>query len=89
MPIDSRAARYINPVLDALRELGGSARPRAVYNWVAQRLGISDAERSEKHRSGTSKVENDIAWARSHLVKTGYLGDFRKRLYYVKVSVQS
>ena len=73
MPIGSRFARYINPVLDALRELGGSARPREVYDWVAQHLGISDAERSVKHRSGSSKVENDIAWARSYLAKTGYL----------------
>jgi restriction system protein len=77
MPIGSRFARYMNPVLNALRELGGSARPGEVYNWVAQHLGISDAERSEKHRSGASKVENDIAWARSYLVKAGYVDSSR------------
>jgi hypothetical protein len=69
MPIGSRFARYMNPVLNALRELGGSARPGEVYNWVAQHLGISDAERSEKHRSGASKVEGSIRSPGSYVSK--------------------
>src|SRR5713101_6289268 len=81
MPIGSRFARYMNSVLDALRELGGSARPGEVYDWIAQRLGISDAERSEDNRSGASRFENDVAWARFYLVRTGYLDSSRRGVW--------
>jgi restriction system protein len=73
MVIRSRFARYINPVLEALRELGGSARPGEVCDWVAQRLSISDEERAEENRSGGSRFANDVAWARFYLVRAGYL----------------
>lgn len=35
MPNRSRFARYINPILSALHELGDSARPGEVFNWIA------------------------------------------------------
>jgi restriction system protein len=57
----SRFTRYLNPVLEALRALGGSARPREVYAWVAERLGITEAELAEENSSGTSRFENDVA----------------------------
>lgn len=69
----SRLARYLNPVLEALRVLGGSASARDVYEWIGEALGLSEAEMSERNSSGTSKFENDVAWARFYLVRSGYL----------------
>src|SRR5690349_17004408 len=77
MALGWRVARYINPVLAALKDLGGSARPREVYDWVAEHLNISESERSIRNQSGPSRFENDVAWARFYLVRTGYLESSR------------
>jgi restriction system protein len=69
MAVRARFGRYILPVLDALRALGGSARPGEVYDWIARTLHVSDAERDVQNKSGVSRFENDVAWARHYLVK--------------------
>jgi len=56
-----------------MREKGGQARPREIYDMIAQRLNLSDEERTVTNRNGYPRFENQIAWARSFLVKTGYL----------------
>jgi restriction system protein len=50
MPIGSRFAKYMSPILDALKDLGGSARPGEVYDWVAEHLAISDLQRAEENQ---------------------------------------
>ncbi|MEK4035850.1 winged helix-turn-helix domain-containing protein [Methylocystis sp. IM2] len=70
---ESEFLRFMNPLLDVLREKGGQARPREIYDVIAQRLNLSEEERTATLKSGTLKFENQIAWARSYLVKTGYL----------------
>ena len=77
MAIRTRFARYFNPVLEALRALGGSARPGEVYDWIAQRLGITEEERDVQNLSGVSRFENDVAWARHYLVRDGFLDSSR------------
>src|SRR5438046_9009090 len=71
MAVRARFGMYILPVLDALRALGGSARPGEVYDWIARTLGVTDAERDVQNKSGVSRFENDVAWARHYLVKDG------------------
>ena len=65
--------RFMNPLLDAMREKGGQARPREIYDAVAQNLNLSEEERTVTNKNGYPRFENQIAWARSYLVKTGYL----------------
>lgn len=81
MPIRARFARYFNPVLDALRALGGSARPGEVCDWIAEQLRISDDERDKENPSGGSQFENDVAWVRLYLVRTGYLDSSRRGVW--------
>jgi restriction endonuclease Mrr len=73
MPIGSRFAKYMSPILDALKDLGGSARPGEVYDWVVEHLAISNIQRVEENQSGSSRFENDVAWARFYLARAGYL----------------
>jgi restriction system protein len=73
--------RYINPVLAALRDLGGSARPREVVARVAEMLKISDSERSEPLASGTARFDNMVAWARFYLAKSGYIDSSRRGVW--------
>jgi restriction system protein len=63
----------MNPLLDAMREKGGQARPREIYEAIAQNLNLSEEERTVTNKNGYPKFENQIAWARSYFVKTGYL----------------
>jgi restriction system protein len=65
--------KYFGPVIEALKELGGSGRPTEVKDWIADRLSISDEEQNELLKSGESRYSNQVAWARFYLVKAGYL----------------
>ncbi len=78
MAVNSRFARYLLPVLDALRALGGSARPTEVYQWVAKALSVPEDELAMQNVGGNSRFENDVAWARFYLVRNGLL-DASKR----------
>ncbi len=65
--------RFFWPVLIALRELGGSARPREVVDLALDIVEVGDDERAERTKSGTLRVENQIHWARNYLVWAGLL----------------
>ncbi len=65
--------RYFAPVLDALRELGGSGRPSEVDERIASELRLSEAEVSQVTKSGQSRYSNQVAWARFYLAKAGLL----------------
>ncbi len=65
--------RYFAPVIEALKELGGSGRPSEVREVIAQRLKISEQERAIINKSGASHFENRVHWARFYLAKAGYL----------------
>ena len=64
---------FMNPLLDAMRQKGGQARPREIYEAIAQKLNLSEEERTVTNKNGYPRFENQIAWARSYFVKTGYL----------------
>ena len=73
--------RYLGPVLDALRELGGSGRPREVMDKVAENLNISDEKREELLKNGSSKWDNQVAWARQYLVYAGLIDNSKKGVW--------
>jgi restriction system protein len=75
--IRSQFSRYINPVINALRELGGSGRPSEVGPIVARELNLPEEVLEERIRSGQSKFDNQVAWARFYLVKEGYIDSSR------------
>jgi restriction endonuclease Mrr len=78
----SQFARYIGPVLQAIRELGGSGRPDEVRTVIAGNLGISDAEQSEPLPSGVqTRFENQVHWARFYLAKAGYIDSSQRGVW--------
>lgn len=64
---------YFGSVLDALRELGASAKPKEVYDWIVESKGISDSVLVATNKNGRSKFENQVAWARFYLAKAGLI----------------
>jgi len=69
-----KIAQYVNPVLTALKRLGGSGRPAEVCAAVARDLGLEGSPLLEETlKSGVSKFENKIAWVRQYLVLAKYI----------------
>lgn len=65
--------RFFGPLLDALRSIGGSAKPDEAIDRVAQDLKISDSVLNEVLPSGGLRFRNRVAWARFYLVREGLL----------------
>jgi restriction system protein len=70
--------RYIGPLLDALRALGGSGRPSEVVAQIAKDLSVPEAVQAELTESGVPRFYNRVAWARFYLSREGLL-DASKR----------
>ena len=65
--------KWFGPVLDALRDLGDSGKPREVSSKIAENLDLSNETLDETLKSGASRFHNQVAWARQYLVWEGLL----------------
>lgn len=67
-------ARWINPLLRALSELGGTARPSEVVDLVARNEAVPDDVLNIVLPSGIQKrFTNQVHWARFYLAHQGYI----------------
>ena len=64
---------WLGPILDALRELDGSGKPREVSEAISSKLKLSDIVLNQTLKSGESRFHNQVAWARQYLVWEGLL----------------
>lgn len=74
--LDSNAevTNWFIPLIAALRALGGSARRPDVHNKIIEMCHITDKALSEKNtKSNTSKIINNIDWARNYLAYEGII----------------
>ncbi len=65
--------KWFGPLLDALRELGYSGKPKEVSERIAENLKLEDSFLDETLKSGTNKFHNQVAWARQYLAWEGLL----------------
>jgi len=66
--------RWFKPLLQALRELGGAATPTEARNKIIENEHLTEEETSvSRGRNNVNKFENEVAWARSYLVQSGYI----------------
>lgn len=65
-------------VLNALRALDGSGRPKEVSQWIADKLDLTDEFLEATTKTGTPKFHNQVQWARQYLVWEGLI-DSSKR----------
>jgi restriction system protein len=65
--------KWFGPLLDALRDLGDSGRPREVSDRIAKNLNLPDKVLDETLKSGGNRFNNQVAWARQYLVWEGLL----------------
>lgn len=66
-------SRFMIPILDILKNQGGSGTAGEVTDAVIEMLDISEEELSENLKNGSSKNLNQIAWARMYLVSADYI----------------
>jgi restriction system protein len=72
MPVPTYDGLF-NPLLRAMRELGGSASVSEQEDKVVEVLGLSDDEAAEIHRGNRTKLSYRLAWARNYLKRVGLL----------------
>ena len=65
--------QFIQPVIDALMELGGSGQPSEVKELIAGKLNITEEEQGEQISSGASRFSKNVDWARFYLAKAGLI----------------
>jgi len=80
-PAGPQFVQYFAPVLDALRALGGEAKPEVVRQWITENLPVPASEILEKNKGGQTKFENKVAWARFYLTKAGFVDGGRRGVW--------
>jgi hypothetical protein len=49
---EAQYEQFVSPILESLRDLGGTGSPREVIDLASRKLGLSEAERSERTKGG-------------------------------------
>lgn len=73
--------RFIIPIIEVLKELGGSGRAGEVTDLVIEKLDIPEEKLNETIKSGGSRIKNQIQWARLMLAKTDYLDSSQRGVW--------
>lgn len=71
----------MQPVLEALRALGGSGRPEEVKAWILRERAPAAALLQEVNKSGETRFSNQVDWARFYLVRAGYLDSSKRGVW--------
>lgn len=73
--------KWMGPILDALRKLGGSGTPQEVSETIAEVMKIPEVKREELTSSGIQRFHNQVCWARQYLVWEGYLESSKRGVW--------
>jgi len=76
--------KYFAPIIEILKELGGSGNPGEITDLIIDRYNISEDELELRNKNGGSTVKNRIAWARFYLVKGGVLDSTKRGVWTLK-----
>ena len=59
--------RFFKPIIEVLKETGGSGTAAEVIDHVIEKMRIPEAEQEVTLKSGQSHVRNQIHWAQLYL----------------------
>lgn len=77
----SEFIKWMGPILDALRTLGGSGTPKEVTEKIIAEQKVSEKVLSEKISSGMSRFQNQVYWGRQYLVWENLLESTKKGIW--------
>mgnify|MGYP006163967023 CR=1 FL=1 len=64
---------FLNPIMYALKELGGSAHISEIEEQIINELNLTDKQINKIHNGNRTKLNYDLAWARTYLKKYGLI----------------
>jgi restriction system protein len=73
--------RFLKPIIEVIRESGGSIRSSECADKVIERLNIPDDEQAITLKSGQSRVYNQVHWGRMYLVNGGLLDGSKRGVW--------
>ncbi|MBI4050011.1 MAG: restriction endonuclease [Candidatus Doudnabacteria bacterium] len=73
--------KMFNPVLEALKQLGGSASIGELEQKVAEIMNLSEADISQIYKGSRTKFNYRLAWARTYLKSYGLLENSSKGVW--------
>lgn len=73
--------KFFIPIINSLKDLGGSGTPSEVIDLAIDKLGLSEKEQQATIKNGESKVRNQAQWARLYLVKGGYISSSQRGIW--------
>ncbi len=73
--------RFFKPVIEVLRETGGSGTAAEIIDRAIEKMKISEKEQQATNKNGQSRVKNQVNWARLYLVRAGYLDSSKRGVW--------
>ena len=74
--------RWFKPLLQALRDLGGSATPKETRDKIIENEKLTSEETETViGKTQTPEFNNDVAWARQYLVRGGYIDNSTRGIW--------
>lgn len=73
--------RFFKPIIEVLKETGGSGTVSEVIDNAIEKLRIPESEQEVTLKSGQSRVRNQVQWARLYLVRSGYLDSSKRGIW--------
>lgn len=78
----SEFLKWFGPILEALRALGGSAKPKEISQWIGQKYNLPDDVLNARYKkSNILKFQNQLAWARQYLVWEELLASSKRGIW--------
>lgn len=75
--------KLFNPLLIAMKNLGGSARNNEIENEVVKILNLSDTDVNKIHKGNRTKLDYNLAWARTYLKRYGLIEQSARSVWYL------
>lgn len=72
---------FFKPVIEVLKETGGSGTAAEVIDRAIEKMKISEKEQEATNKNGQSRVRNQVNWARLYLVRAGYLDSSKRGIW--------
>jgi restriction system protein len=69
----SQHIRFFIPIIEVLKESGGSGTVAEVIDRVLEKMRIPESEQEVTLKNGQSRVRNQVQWARFYLAYAGYI----------------
>src|SRR5258706_3704504 len=80
MPVPKYDALF-NPVLEAIRRLGGSASVNELDEEVARGIRLTDEDVAQLHDERRTELQYRLAWARSYLKAASYIDNSERDVW--------